>query len=52
MAGRVPILGQDPMRKVMDEPINDGNGLISGWDFESTPEAEVVLNIDDKETIS
>jgi len=48
----VPILGQDAVRKVMDESINKGNDLIAGRDFERAPRAEIVLDVDDEKTVS
>ena len=48
----MPILSQDAVRKLMVKLIDKGNDLFASRDFEGTPPAEIILDVDDEKTVS
>ena len=52
MIGRVPVLGEDHVRKPAGEAVDDRDHFIAARNRKGTTWAEIVLNIDHKQNVT
>ena len=51
MVVRVPVLGDDDVRKLPAEPIYDGHHIAAAWHRKATSGTKIILDIDDDQYI-
>ena len=49
--GRMPVLGENDVVELLRESVDDGNNLIAFGDSECSTRHEVVLDVDDEESV-
>ena len=51
MVVRVPVLGDDDVRKAPGKPIYDGHHIAAAWHRKATSGAKIILDIDDDQYV-
>ena len=52
MVGGVPVLGVDDVLEALAETVDERNDLIAAFNGEGTAGTEIILDVDDEESIS